>query len=80
MRREAAAGDGDEEVEQARAAVVGAVHEHEAAAARAGERALGDPGGEAGRDAGVDGVSAGREHPRTGLGGHLVAGGYRASH
>src|SRR4029078_3672977 len=52
----------------------------EAAAARAGERALGDPGGEAGCDAGVDGAPPRRPHPRAGLGGDLVAGSDRASH
>src|SRR5262249_58522910 len=40
----AEAGDGREEVDHARALVTSAVHEHEPAGARTGERALGDPG------------------------------------
>ena len=54
--------------------------EHEAAAARASQRALGDPGRERGCDAGVDGVPAGVEDACAGLGGHGVAGGDRSTH
>ena len=53
-----AARDRREEVEHPRAPVAGGVDEHEAGAAGAGERALGRPRREAGRDAGVDGVPA----------------------
>ena len=76
----AEAGDGDEEVEQPVGPVARAVDEHEAAGARAGERALGHPGGERGGDAGVDGVAALGEHPRARLGGQRVPGGDRALH
>ena len=71
---------GDEEVEQAVAAVARAVDEHEPARARAGERALGDPGGERGGDAGVDGVAALGEHARARLGRQRMAGCNRALH
>src|SRR5262249_53180953 len=55
-------GDGDEVVEDARALVTRAVHEHEGAGARAGEGAFCNPrdGGRA--DGCVDGVAAGLQH------------------
>ena len=59
----------DEEVEQAVAAVAGAVDEHEPAGPRPGQRALGHPRGERGRDARIDGVPALGEDARPGLGG-----------
>ena len=52
--------DGDEVVEHAGRIVGSEVDEHEAARAGAGQRALGDPRDERGRDAGVDGVPARR--------------------
>ena len=57
----------------ARRAVPSPVDEHEAARARPCERALGDPGDERGRDAGVDGVAAVRQHLRARLGGERMA-------
>ena len=73
-------GQRDEEVEQAVGSVPGAVHEQEAAAAGAGQRALGDPGGERGREARVDGVAALGEDLGARLGGQPVPGGDRPSH
>ena len=55
-------GNGDEEVEHARAPLARAVDEHEAAAAGPGQRALGTQEATLGGDARVDRVSAGGEH------------------
>jgi hypothetical protein len=66
--------------EHARPAVARTVDEHEAAATRARDRTLGHPGGERGRHAGVDGVSARGERPRARLGGQGVACGDRSGH
>ena len=52
----------------------GPVHEQEAAAARAGQRALGDPGDTGSCDAGIDRVSAFGEDARAGLGGQRMSG------
>ena len=71
---------GDEEVQQPRRPVARAVDEHEAAPARARQRALDHPGGEAGRDAGVDRVPALGEHGGADLGGQRVPGGDRPAH
>ena len=54
--------------------------EGEPAGARPGQRALGDPAGEAGRDAGVDGVAALLEDARSGPRGERVTGCDRALH
>ena len=72
--------DGDEVVETRVGLVGRPVDEHEPARARPGERALGDPGREGGSDAGVDGVSAVRQHLRARFGGERMACGDRASH
>ena len=57
-----------------RARVVARVmHEHEAARARSGERALRDPRDEGGRDAGVDGVAALGQHLGPRLGGERMS-------
>jgi len=69
-----------EEVREACGAVPGPVDEHEAAGAGAGERALGDRGGEGCRDAGVDRVSALGERAGAGLCGQWVAPGDGALH
>ena len=66
-------GDRDEEVEYARALVARAVHEHEAAGARPGERAFRDPGDERGSDGGVDCVAAGLQDACARLRGLRVA-------
>ena len=71
-------GGGEEAVEHGRLAVDPG--EEEAAAGGTGQRALGDSGGERGCDAGVDGVSALREHARAGLGGGAASGGDRSLH
>ena len=73
-------GTDDEEVEQAVAPVARPVDEQEPARRRAGERALGDPGGERRGEAGVDGVAALGEDLRPGLGGQPVASCNRPSH
>ncbi len=54
--------------------------QEEASAARAGERALGDPRRERGGQAGVDRVPALGEDRRAGLGGEGVPGSDRAFH
>ena len=54
--------------------------EQEAAAGRAGQRALGDRGGKGGYDAGVDRVAALREHARAGFGGDPISGCDRSLH
>ena len=79
-RRRPKARHRDEEVEEPRAPVARPVDEHETAATGTRERALGDPGGEGGGDARVDGVPARGEHARARLGGHGMAGGDRSSH
>src|SRR5262249_47260832 len=56
------------------------VDEHEAAGPGPGERALGDPRDEGGRDAGVDGGPARGEHLRPRFGGEGVTCGDGASH
>jgi hypothetical protein len=78
--RKSAPGDRDEEIERAVGAVAGAVDEHEPAAAGPGERALGHPRDEAGRDAGVDRVAALRERACACLDGQRMAGGDGALH
>ena len=80
VRLEPPPGDVHEEVEQARAAVVSAVDEHEPAATRPRERALGHPRRERRRNARVDGVAALGEHARARVGGQRVAGGDRTPH
>ena len=72
--------DGDEVVEHAGRIVGSEVDEHEPARAGAGQGALGDPGDERGRDAGVDGVPSVGQHPRARLRGEPVACSNRASH
>ena len=76
----ALSGQRDEEVEQPIAPVARAVHEQKAAGRRPGQRALGDPGGEGRREAGVDGVSALLEDLGARLGGQPVPCCDRASH
>jgi hypothetical protein len=78
--RKPSPGDCDEEIERAVGAVAGAVDEHEPAAAGPGERALGHPRDEAGRDAGVDRVAALRERACACLDGQRMAGGDGALH
>ena len=78
--RKARSRDGHEEVEQPVGAVTRPVDEHEAASARAGQRALGHPGDERRGDAGVDGVPSLGEDPRARLGCQRVAGGHGALH
>ena len=79
-RGEALAGQRDEEVVQPRGAVAGAVDEHEAASAGAGQRALGDPRHEGGGYAGIDGVPALAQHDGAGLGGERMPRSDRALH
>ena len=69
---------GEEAVEQGHLAVDPA--EEEAAAGRAGQRALGNRRREGGRDARIDGVSALLEHVRAGLGGRAAPGCDRSLH
>ena len=73
-------GQRDEEVEQAIRLVAGPVHEQEPARRRPRERALGDPGGEGGGEARVDGVAALGKDFGAGLGRQRVPGSDRASH
>ncbi len=68
----------DEEVRHPRRPPIRGNDEGEASGSRSRQRALGHPGGERGRHAGVDGVSALLEHPRAGGGGQQVAGCHRA--
>ena len=70
---------GDEEVGDPRRAVPRR-DEGEPARAGAGQRALGDPAGETGRDARIDRVSALLEDARAGPGGERVTGCNRALH
>src|SRR5206468_3685963 len=72
--------NGDEEVEQPGRAVTGAMDEHEAAGAGAGQRALRDPRGERRGDAGVDGVAALGEDARARLRRQRVAARDRSAH
>ena len=59
--------NGDEEIEQPRLSVPRVVDEHEAAPARARQRALAHPRRERGRNARIDGVSACRQYLRARL-------------
>ena len=77
---EAETGCRHEEIGEPCRPVARAVDEHEAAGGGAREEALGDGGCERGCDAGVDGVSALLEHPRSRAGGERVAGGDGALH
>jgi len=65
----------DEEVGEAGGPPSSREDERESPGARPGQRALGDPGREGGRDAGVDGVATLLEHAGAGLGREAVAGG-----
>ena len=76
----AAARDGGEEVVQGRPLLARAMDEQEAAAARPGQRALGDPGGRARGDRGVDGVPARLEHVGAGPRGQRMPRCNRTSH
>src|SRR6266566_989718 len=78
--REALAGDRDEEVVQADSPRRRLADEQEAASARTGERALGDPGHAGSGNARVDRVPAFAQHLGARLGGERVPGRHRASH
>jgi hypothetical protein len=80
VRPEAEAGNRREEVEDAGRSVASAVDEHEPAPAGPGQRALGDPRREPGRDARVDRVPARREDLRSRVRRQRVAGGDGALH
>src|SRR4029077_6839338 len=72
--------ESDEEVEQMRTRLTGQVHEQEAAAAGAGERALADPGHRGGGDARVDGAAARAQNVGSRLGGERMTGSSRTFH
>ena len=71
---------GDEEVRHPGGTAVGGKDEGETSRPRAGERALGHPGGKCSRDAGVDGVSTLLEDAGARRGGESVAGCHGALH